>query len=764
MKKRYLCRICCLLLLWFALAGLVRGRTGPPLCAPVPEGETVCVSGTVYRREFTDTGQRIYLKNTSILFAADSLPDIKDWGKKRIIAYLREEQRTPIGSRVLVSGVCAYPQAARNPGGFDAQSYYGAMGVGMLLRKADVREQDGSVYWIRNAIADFRDFCRAQLVRAGEDTDAGVLSAMLLGDKGILDAQVKDLYQSAGIVHLLAISGLHISLTGMALYRLLRKLRLSFGAAGAVAGTLMCAYACMTGYPVSAVRAVLMFLIFLLSQVTGRTYDLPTSLMVSAAAILIGKSDSIGQAGFWLSFGAVGGVLLSGLWESRPLKNTSLGVSIAVQFATIPLTAYYYYQIPVYAVVLNLCVLWTMPFLLGFGMAGMGAAVLSPVAGRFLLAPAHYLLAFIEELCGRAKLLPFASYITGQPPLWRIVLYYTALAAMVVLLQKVQTKPRVSAFFGNPRKIDLIKLLFASILLIGTLSIHCPRGLVMTFLDVGQGDGCCIQNGARSVWMVDGGSSSETKLAQYTLEPFFKSQGIRRVDHWMISHYDKDHISGLLEILESYQRALDGENASGISIGEILLPDVQDTPELAEQLLALADAAHIPVRRLKKGDRVTDGALAVHILSPEKGMLYENSNAASVVAQFTCGSFDALLTGDLEGAGESALLQSGLLEDVDVLKAAHHGSRNSTSGEFLQAARPELTVISCGRQNSYGHPHAELLQRLENCESRIARTDLQGAVQIYADESGYRAQGYVRQEMPAAAMQTAHETETEDGT
>ncbi len=743
MRGRHLCRICCLLLLWFALSGLIRKETGEQPVSPVPEGETVRVSGTVYRREFSKTDQRIYLKDISFyLTPAGSWPELKDWDNNRVIVYLKEPCGVSLGSRVQVLGTCAYPDEHRNPGCFDARDYYGSMGVGMFVRRAEVLSKDGGRWPVRGAIADLRDFCRKQLERAGEDADAGILSAMLLGDKGNLDAGIKDLYKDAGIVHLLAISGLHISLTGMALYRLLRKAGLPFGACGGLVGSLMIGYACMTGYPVSAVRAVLMFLLFLLSQVTGRTYDLPTGLAVSGAAILLGNSRAVGQAGFLLSFGAVCGVLLSGVWKSRPLCGTSLGVSLGVQLVTAPLLAWFYYQVPIYSVLINLCILWMVPFILASGIAGMAAAACSVSAGKFLLAPAHYLLGAIEVVCQKARLLPFAAAVTGKPRIERIILYYAVLAAFLYVCGLSEKKEGEFGFFGKIIKIDLIKLLFASILLIGVLQ-RSDDGLTATFLDVGQGDGCCIQNEDRTVWMIDGGSSSESALTDYTLEPFLKSRGIGRVDCWMISHYDKDHVSGLLEILRGYERGMDGGNAAGITVGTILLPGVREPSELGDELLSLARACKIPVRRLLQGDRIEDGDMEVRILAPAKDGAYENSNAASVVAQVSYGGFDALFTGDVEGGGELALVQSGLLEDVDVLKVAHHGSRNSTGAEFLRLTKPELCVISCGEENSYGHPHGELLARLADCNSQVARTDLQGAVEVRATKDGYTAESFL---------------------
>ncbi|SDF57873.1 DNA internalization-related competence protein ComEC/Rec2 [Marvinbryantia formatexigens] len=743
MHERHLCCICCLLLLWFVLSGTFRGGTSGEDVRPAPEGDELTVSGTVYRQEFKQNSQRIYLKDISIESQAAGSSQKTSEYKNRIIVYLKEAQKIALGNRVRVSGVCTYLKEQRNPGGFDAKMYYSDMGVGMLLRKAELLWRDDRVYPLRNAISDFRLYARGLLKEAGVEADAGILSAMLLGDKGILDEEIKDLYADTGILHLLAISGLHVSMTGMALFGALRKLRVPFAGAAGVCAAVMAAYACMTGYPVSAVRAVLMFGMFLLAQVTGRTADSATSLALSAAAILLGKRQALHQAGFLLSFGAVGGILLANGWKSRLLKGTTLGMSLGVQIMTLPVTAYFYYQFPLYNVLVNLCVLPLMPFVLGFGMAGIAGAALNREAGRFLLAPAHYLLEAVRILCGKVRLLPLSGIVTGQPELCRLIVYYAALLLLLAFCGKFEKKPGIREKFVKTGKIDLIKCGAAIILLAGIFFVREPRPFSMTFLDVGQGDGCCIRNREHSVWMIDGGSSSEKNLAENCVEPFLKSSGAGRVDYWLISHYDEDHVSALLEILEGYERGLDGRNAAGITIGTLLLPEVDDTPELGQRLLALAEQQDIAVQFVGGGDVIRAGEMTVRVLAPQRGSVYENSNAASVVAAVEYGSFRALFTGDVEGTGEAQLLAEGLSGDVDVLKAAHHGSKNSTPMAFLAQTKPELTVISCGAGNSYGHPHKELLARLEESGSRVARTDLLGAVTVTVSGGGYTVTGHL---------------------
>lgn len=752
MGKRFLCRICLPLLLWFAFSGYRQGSAEESVPPGIPEGETITVCGSIYRQEVKDSKQSMILKDISILSGtAEILPETEELQKQqmktdsgifsknaRILVYVKTPYELHIGESVIVSGEIRYPKKARNPGGFDAASYYHAQKIEGFLQKAVVLKSNGQKAFVMDTLSRLRRFLSDRIYKAAPEKDAGILSAMLLGDRSGLDAEVKSLYQDNGIIHILAISGLHISMIGMLLYQTLRKTGMRHAMAGIAAAVFMIAYAAMTGFAYSAVRAVIMFLLFLLSQATGRTYDLPTALMLAAAGILLFQSAAVTQAGFLLSFAAVAGVLLGNTWNARKLKGTALGISISVQLTTIPLIAWYYYQIPLYGIFLNLLVVPMVPFIVGFAAAGMAG-------GAAAMYPAHLLLTVLEWICDRIRLLPGAVTVVKKPELWQILFYFAVLGAGVFLLEKGFIYRKIRNFRNDLQKspkIDLIKLTIAIILITGVFFFPQKRPFTMTFLDVGQGDGCCIENENGAVFFVDGGSSSEKALAQYTVEPFLMSSGIAKVDYWMVSHYDTDHISSLKEILEGYVPGLLGNNAAGISIGTILLPVRSRPPEAAQEICDLAKKNGISVRFVQKDDILREDDLTIRFLAPQADAVYENENAASMVAEIAYQGFRALLTGDVEGEAEEELVENGSIRTLTVLKAAHHGSGNSTSEIFLKAARPELTIISCGEKNRYGHPHQELLQRAAESGSAVLRTDESGAIKITVRNGRYRVKGY----------------------
>ncbi len=284
---------------------------------------------------------------------------------------------------------------------------------------------------------------------------------------------------------------------------------------------------------------------------------------------------------------------------------------------------------------------------------------------------------------------------------------------------------------------------------------HLPsRRLELTFLDVGQGDSCFLRTPEGITALIDGGSSDEKEIGFYTIGPFLDSQAVGTVDLVFASHGDSDHMNGIEELLL--------ENR----VGALLLPKNWRTREKLAGLGELAKKQGIPVYGIAAGDRITAGALTLTCLWPEEepGALEENE--ASMVLWGSYGEFDVLFTGDLEGEGEESVLRnmaegavrgenkipeaagSGKPDSLkagkglEILKVSHHGSGGASSEAFLERVRPVYGVISCGRNNRYGHPAQETLKRLADKDCHVIRTDLSGAVTVRTDGKRYAVSAF----------------------
>ena len=255
-------------------------------------------------------------------------------------------------------------------------------------------------------------------------------------------------------------------------------------------------------------------------------------------------------------------------------------------------------------------------------------------------------------------------------------------------------------------------------------------------LDVGQGDGLFLRTEGGTACLIDGGSSDIKQVGRYRILPFLKERGVGRLDYVLVTHTDGDHISGIRELLEQA-----GE-PGGIRVETLLLSEQSAAEEAGLQLIELAAQAGTSVRQIEAGMVLADGSASISCIHPGRGSFYADKNAGSLVLRLTYGDFSILLTGDLEETGEREILDAGEELTCDVLKAGHHGSRFSTTEEWMEKAAPKLTLISCGKNNSYGHPHEETIARIREAGSGVLMTPEQGAVTIYSNGRDFWAEGF----------------------
>ena len=745
-------------------------------------GEVVTLTGRVYDVQERDSFGtiRLWIYLDSIIFKQqdDSLEETVV--SYHLICQTGNEYRPRLGSRIRVTGQFETFSQATNPGEFDAQTYYATLNIGGMLKKAEVTAAGRKYSVVKEALYSLRAYWKERLYRYFPDKEASVLSAMLLGDRTQLDEGTEELYMQNGIIHILSISGLHITLIGMGLYRLLRRTGCPMAVAAFTGGLMLFLYGIMTGMGVSAVRAIGMYLVRMLGEILGRTYDMLTALGFMGLFMLAGRPEYLNHVGFLLSFGSLCGIggLMPGLTRQdsgerhvepggngggqlkvflscvvNSVRQAALP-GIAVTLTTLPIQLYYYYEIPVYSILLNLLVLPFMGILMVVGM------IVMIVPGMFWAAKLDVLiLGGFEWLCQFFEKLPYHTWNPGAPKAWQIIVYYVLLVWSVWGRIKVRGRKNAPGGRNAPegknapgggrgghrvnvsgevkvtawvfesflwQRIFRIAVLFLAILLLGW------RGrpqLSVTFLDVGQGDGICVQTG-KETYLFDCGSS-EKMIGEYVLIPYLKHEGISHLDGVFVSHPDKDHISGILELLALSE-------AQGITIERLILPDLAEErleSEFASLFQAVADMEEgkPEVITMSQGTFWQSGEVMFTCLHPPADSEFLDSNAYSQCFLVEYEDFAMLLTGDVEGEGEELLMQE-LVEqnvgEVDLLKVAHHGSRYSTGEEFLAMLRPDIAVISCGEDNSYGHPHEELLRRLEATGARRYQTSESGAVSV----------------------------------
>lgn len=891
-----------------------------PWSCPELEGQTVIVQGRVYQKEVKTQGGQdktvVYLKQVSFagdnpvegqsvvqeeaaegqllvqkeaaerqllvqeeaaekqLFVqekcAEKPADTKS--TENILCYLREGVPEPeIGSLVILKGTLKNFQQPTNPGQFNAPFYYQILRISFRLNQAEIQVKSDRFYKIAEGLYQLRRKAGSKVDALLPEQEASVMKTMLLGEKGILDEEIKGLYQRNGIAHILAISGLHISMIGMGLYQLLRRAGLKIKLSAILASMIIVLYGMMTGFAVSAIRAIAMFLLQMLAQILGRTYDRITALAVAAVLVLVEQPLYLFHSGFQFSFLCVLGIsmILPVLGNVR--KGKKLFEGIALMAVTLPVYLGAFYQIPVYSMFLNFIVLPMMSILMGAGIVMILAAFLCmPLA-----IPAAWLITGILMVYERLGLfteqLPHHYWTPGCPAKWQLAVYVAILIIIAVLgrtkrkavlyqkdcihkdcihrrgscakgiLQEDMRRHEVLQYeksqyersqhgmaqYNIPRyevsqyEIPQYEMQNKRIrriachggkwistygipvgicwgfLLLGVviLTWRFRPELQVTFLDVGQGDCIFLQTENGDSYLTDGGSSSVSKVGKYRMIPFLKYQGASQIKAVFVSHADSDHYNGIAELLEQAE-------LEGIRVENLVLTDIADEcrSEGYEELVELAGQNGITVQLLHEGQQLQDGELLFQCLHPSKGYRAEDLNETSMVLLVTYREFSMLLTGDVQGAGEEHLTQElqdwkepgvtqmqdvirisgeeesmeeesieeesiederieGQIEEkrpqnkmganhteteLTILKVAHHGSKNSTSEEFLKAANPKLAIISCGEGNRYGHPHEETLERLEKADVPWFCTKDYGAITVTVDDkSRVQVRGYI---------------------
>lgn len=716
-----------------------------------PEDKAILqITGQICQKE----DQKIWLDSVTFCISNQSIQINHEFPFKVICETEKENpvNSLPMGTTVMLQGKYTALKSATNPGEFDEKKYYQSLGVGGKLNNIDDIAHGQSFWPVRETAFRLRCFFKQRIYQCMSEEKAGVMSALLLGDKSELDRELKDLYKRNGILHILSISSLHITIIGMSLYQALRKVGIPIIPAALLGGTVLLFYGLMTGFSVSATRAIGMYLIRMFAEICGRTYDMLTALGVMALVMVLGNPYRLQNSGFLLSFSAVFGVgILRPVleedislereknWEKghgisenfreygrkgfRALK-TSLVTSLSITLVTLPIQLWFYYEVPIFSPILNLFVLPCMKPLLIAGFLS-----LLPGVG-FLGKINEGILSFFDLLCEFFDEMYLRTWNPGQPDLWRVVCYYVIIVLIVVLSEIWKA--------GKIRRNSMKwLLLFCNVLLLTFPVSHSNK---LGFLDVGQGDCILIQTATGENILFDCGSSSRKYVGKNVLLPCLKYYGIRQLDAVIVSHPDKDHMNGIQELIEFAE----GE---GISVKQLVLPGIEQTAREHEfgELLQMAESewgSRCKVRYLAAGDSWTYGKgtgkeIRFQCLHPEMNMSGEDSNAYSLCVLVSFGRTTCLLTGDVESEGERNLTERLAFEnqsEVTILKCAHHGSRNATSADLLWQIAPKTAIISCGRNNRYGHPHEEVLARLQDTGAGVFRTDEDGAILVTIDE------------------------------
>lgn len=556
-----------------------------------------------------------------------------------------------------------------------------------------------------------------------------LLIGMLLGEKSFIPPHLKEVFAEAGIMHILAVSGLHVGIIAMALLALLSMLKLPKKLKLFSLILILITYASITGFRPSVLRATIMFVLLIGGKLINRSRNLNISLFFAAFLILLLNPLTLYDAGFLLSFIVTFSIInlspvLQGLFSKIVvwIKNP-LAVSTAAWIGIFPLSAYFFSKVSIISIISNIFIipLTGIAVILGFVTFFIGMMSIS-LAG--IIAKINYLVLNLITLIAKSfSSIPFAFIYVAQPAVMVIILYYLTVFLIIEIFYKKTLSLKIM------KKTVLIVLSVTFLIIIVQL-FYPTDNLKVNFINVGEGDCILIEAPNNVNILIDGGGTpqSDFDVGSKVVIPYLRRKGINKIDLLILTHPHLDHLEGLLPVLKEFK--VDMVLDSGLTC---------DSSEYKE-FISLILKKGIPYHKAKAGDNlIFSNNLEIFLLNPlYDSDFYEESdfNNASIVVKLFYKNADFLFTGDIEDAAEKKLLAWDNILKSDILKVGHHGSSTSTNLEFLDKVDPSIAVITVGK-NRFGHPSQKIIERLEDKNIQIYRTDEDGTVIIRTNGQEY---------------------------
>jgi competence protein ComEC len=713
------------------------------------------------------------------------------------------------GDEVSVMAQARRPLVFRDAGAFDRREYLAQQNIHLVatLRASSLLERISEPpATVGTRLARLRGLLRDRLDALYPDAPqtAGILRAMILGDRSFVDQAESVDFQKTGVFHVLVVAGLHVGALAFFLYWLGNRLRLPRALATVLLLAALFGYIAVVEQRAPVLRAGLMTAIVMLASFFYRRLEILNSAAVAAVALLVVKPSSAIDTSFQLSFLAIGciagvavpwmerhvqpyvgalhgwrDVTRDGAFSARQVQfrldlraaaagmtsrlsarnakwaqdfgvaglgwslrgGEMIALSMVLQFGMLPLMARDFHRVTLMGPVANLFAVPLTGVIVPLGFFALVGAVIAPPVARVMAWPLGWLVALQGHVVAWFAGFGHGSYRIPGPPLWVTIFFFACgiwLAAGLRLEGNLWKRSKWIAATG---------LLLTS-LVIATYPFPAAveRGaLEVDVLDVAQGDSILVISPKGSTLLIDGGGRFAgfrgheevpgPDPGEEAVSAYLWSRGIQRLDAVALTHAHQDHIGGLKAVLENFQ------------VGRLWLGRETETPALG-QLKKIAKERHVRIEHELRGQSFLWDGVQVDFLWPQippEEIAASAKNNDSLVVRLQYKERSVLLPGDAEKQAEYAMLsetEAGRLHS-DVLKVGHHGSKNSTMPEFLESVGPQIAIISAGEQNPYGHPSAELLERLRRSGARILRTDEEGAVQVVTDGHGIRVSCFV---------------------
>ena len=680
----------------------------------------------------------------------------------QIYIEVKKDIELKYGDKVMLQGEFRKGSEQRNTGGFDYQLYLKSINIyGTLKVEIYQKISSDNVNGIEKTINTIKLAITENIENLLEKEEEQIVKGLILGDTTALEEELKEKFQIANISHVLAVSGMHIIyiIVGIEVVfkRGLGKRHVKYVI---IVGLLF--YMALTGWTSSIARAGIMGMMNIFAFLLYRKNDIWTSIAISLGIILIQNPYAITGVGLQLSYlGTIGIIIFNKnikqyLDNIKWLKNNirikrskriskivenlkdMIAVTLSAQMMIFPIMLYHFNMIGIYFVITNILVSIIIAPIMFLSIIFVFSSFIHLQISKCISIFLSFGIKGLIQISNLSNL-PFSKIYVPTPSVLCILIYYIVILVgnqiYIIYANKYlnNTKRRVKnlialmkyKLYEKKKKIREMyqkilkernvkacivrtyKVILLMIFLIGMYQF--PKNLEIHFLDVGQGDSCFIITPNHKTILIDGGGSTSNTfdVGKDTVIPYLLDKGYTKLDYVLISHFDQDHIGGILPVLEEF------------TVGQIFITKQGEVSENFETFLKLVKQKNLKVREVKKGDKITIGDVTFHILWPVEKQIEENIlNNNAMVMKLQYKDFSMLFTGDIEEVAEKKILEVyknhlDILKS-SVLKVAHHGSKSSSTEEFLKAVNAKVAIIGVGENNMFGHPNSTVLERLQS--------------------------------------------------
>ncbi len=672
--------------------------------------------------------QEISTKDNMTSYIAECRGIFTDKGiehcKEKLIYKDYKKSNYKPGDAIEIRGIVEKIIGKRNFGDKDFALYYKSKGIYEQIGSYNSKKvgvfKDHKIFFfysVRNKISHI-------ISDALPKDEAAFLNAVIIGDKHYLKEEVRDSYMKTGLAHILSVSGLHIGFIFYLINNVLILFKLKTATANVLSSFLLIYYVLMIGAPPPAVRALIMMLVLIWGKHLKRDYDIKASTSFAASVMLLYNPLFIHDQGFIISFACIYSIaflyetifkLLGKIIRILPIRN-AIALSLSVQVGIMPILIYYFNYFSIITVFINIIVVPLVFLVIAIAFIAVLISIIIPPMGVYVFSLDYYFISILSKIISLSASSNISGLSIPSLPLFIYFIYYLFLIMLII------TSKDFYYYLIKYKKTFVAIFLSFSMLFFSYRFFN--KDIKLTFLDVGQGDSSLITTVKGKKILIDGGGSSSVANYYYDVGgkitvPALLKLGVWSIDTIVVTHIHEDHLEGLLKVIENFK------------VGKVILPDTPYKSAISNKFLMSCKEKRIGISYIKEGDKLfIDKDTEINFVFPEKELIKgsnsdENNN--SIVARLIYRNFKVLYTADIEKEAESRLINKDI--KADVLKVAHHGSKTSSTSEFINKVGPKISIISVGK-NNFGHPNDEVIERLKNMSDLVFRTDKNGAISL----------------------------------